>query len=1189
MHPSSAGHLPTYLPPIVTPHRRCFHIVVIFFIYIVLFPGVADAYGQTENWQSKGVLSALKDEHPQVRAIALESIESIHPKARIATIPALIEQLIDEDKKVRARAARALLVIGDSAAEAVPALIKRLTDEDIWVKRNAARALGAMGESAANSIPVLINHLGESEPWAPHYVAQALGDLGESAASAVPELIRHLEGEKRGFVLSAAYILGRMGDSAAEAVPTLIKLLNNSDSEIQRHAAEALGMMGNSASDAIPTLIELLNDEFSGVRQAAAYALETMGESAADAVPALIECLSDDVNGVRRAAASALGAIGKPASNAVPALIERLSDNESLVRSDSAYALALIGELTTDTIPALIELLRDRSGDVQRRASSALGLIGNSNTGVIPILIALLEDSNSEIREGAARALGTMGKQAINAVPALIKRLGNDDIFVQFETVKALGLIGEQNATVPALLKQLNHSNSLIRTEVITALTVVDISNAEVIQALIKRLSDSEQWVRGEAAQALGELGESAAYAVPALIANLKNDDTPKVRKSTIEALAAIGKSSTDAVPVLIEYLTNDYERPFEFSNGVAKTAEFKGMLKITNNKAPDISHKMFLSIIRPIYKNVGNIGKNRFLAHFLTSGEPVYEQLLSWIAKPYSGPPVTKITNNHQQAIKSLQALHAIWPASESFPEIRKDIEEKLALVVREGAWSKTDIALLNLVKVQLDTSDSLHSATIEKHITKTQRDQWLLFGSSMLFAHATFWLVLITLYPRSVMVQSIFFWNPWIRRFIGLGYIGLALTWIPYLRNILFKPFLDSLLADADLDNFKADTYFRGSQVLTPSGNYVPITEAIPQLHGQFYIEGESGLGKSMYLRYLAKSNKRVTVFLPATKCTNGVLDAIRSKLHGPTKDPIFLRNVIYTGGVNICIDGLNEVSADTREKISTFAESYFKGNIIMTTQPLEWSPPTTVKRYIIQPLARELTREFLLSQYKLIEKTEGLHYGEYEQACQSYLNSAYDEIPLDANAETIRRILSNPMDLTIVAIILAQEQQPDVFHLHSQQYKIFSEDYKRINFNQEFPLALFSEYVYKMRLENINSIPEGKWNAELECMARHKMTILRQTRLDNKNIKTWHFRHDKIIDFFIVKTFLGIGNQRPCEHMGDPRFRGVYLMLALLLPVNEAKSLREMLINYAADSKDHTVSDSFIKLLRSRIKPN
>ena len=80
-------------------------------------------------------------------------------------------------------------------------------------------------------------------------------------------------------------------------------------------------------------------------------------------------------------------------------------------------------------------------------------------------------------------------------------------------------------------------------------------------------------------------------------------------------------------------------------------------------------------------------------------------------------------------------------------------------------------------------------------------------------------------------------------------------------------------------------------------------------------------------------------------------------------------------------------------------------------------------------------------------------------------------------------------------------------------------------------------------------------------------------------NGSILEWHFRHDKIMEFFIVQSFLGDSNDRPQQHLGDPRFRGVYFLLALLLSLEEAELLREQLIHYAADTKDHNVSDTFI----------
>jgi len=96
---------------------------------------------------------------------------------------------------------------------------------------------------------------------------------------------------------------------------------------------------------------------------------------------------------------------------------------------------------------------------------------------------------------------------------------------------------------------------------------------------------------------------------------------------------------------------------------------------------------------------------------------------------------------------------------------------------------------------------------------------------------------------------------------------------------------------------------------------------------------------------------------------------------------------------------------------------------------------------------------------------------------------------------------------------------------------------------------------------------------------------MVVTRQSvDSEGKSAKEWYFRHDKIAEFFILQTFLE-HPERQEQHLGDPRFRGVYFMLANFLKLEDAIALREMLIQYAADTKDHTVSDTFVQLVRSR----
>jgi hypothetical protein len=208
-------------------------------------------------------------------------------------------------------------------------------------------------------------------------------------------------------------------------------------------------------------------------------------------------------------------------------------------------------------------------------------------------------------------------------------------------------------------------------------------------------------------------------------------------------------------------------------------------------------------------------------------------------------------------------------------------------------------------------------------------------------------------------------------------------------------------------------------------------------------------------------------------------------------------------------------------------------------------------------------------------------------YESACKAYLTKALNRDQPKVILESVQHALSNPMDLTIVAQMLGHGQEPNFSPLEEQYYQIMAEDYKRSHIDRVFPLAEFSECVYKMRLNNEARLPKDDYTDEIRCMEKYKMVLSRQSIDAEGNPTTeWYFRHDKFMEFFIVQTFLGEDNNRPAQHLGDPRFRGVYLLLATLLPLDAAMALRELLIQYAADTQDHTVSDAFVQILRSRV---
>ncbi len=445
-------------------------------------------------------------------------------------------------------------------------------------------------------------------------------------------------------------------------------------------------------------------------------------------------------------------------------------------------------------------------------------------------------------------------------------------------------------------------------------------------------------------------------------------------------------------------------------------------------------------------------------------------------------------------------------------------------------------------------------------------------------------FWVLLIVAYPRYRPVQALFFWNPWVRKFLGFGYIGALLTWSPRLRRLLLLPFRDQLLADARLDEFDEAAYFRDSLVRMPDNQLKPLLEQLSPLRGQILLEGDSGLGKTSFIRQHLYQSRRLAVFLLAQRCGKGVLPAIQAKLKGYAEDEGFLKNLIYSGALDVYIDGLNEAPPEVRAHINQFAEDFSKGNLLLTSQPMKWEVPALVQTLELQALDKDSIEAFLIS--RPLPENSRLNQLDYEQAVKSFLNT--DESGGAAHRAR-HALLSNPLDLAIVAEMLARGETPDVFNLQQQFFDLMAKDYAHENSGQVFPLKKFADNVYELRKQDewMTKLRDF-WAMELDYLARHRLMVRRDVETGNaldKKIETrWSFRHDKIQDFFLSEAFLA-SSERQNEHMGDARFRGVYLYLARRLSLEKALNLRDRLTEFAADHTDNSVSDAYIQTLRTR----
>ncbi|NEN88796.1 MAG: HEAT repeat domain-containing protein [Okeania sp. SIO3H1] len=1074
-----------------------------------------------EDWQLQGMLAALDDSDPDVWVAALEKMSDYDLESPVEIPAQRVEQ------------------IG-----------KFLNNEDSDLRAAAVKAVGEMGSEAKQFIPQLLQLFSDEDSDVRDAAATAVGEMGSEAKQFIPQLQQLLRDEDSRVRDAAATAVGEMGSEAKQFIPQLQQLLRDENSGVRSAAVRAVGNLGSEAKQFIPQLLQLFSDEDWRVRYVVVWAVRDMGSEAKQLIPQLLQLFSDQNFFVRREAVEAVGKMGVEAKELIPQLLQLFSDEHFVVRYAAVRAVSSMGLEAKQLIPQLQQLLRDENSDVREAAATAVGEMGSEAKQLIPQLLQLFSDDASGLRRGAVRraaaeAVGKMGSEAKQLIPQLQQLLRDENSDVREAAATAVGEIGSEAKQLIPQLQQL--------------------------------LRDENSDVRRAAAEAVGEIGSEAKQLIPQL-QQLLRDENSDVREAAATAVGEMGSEAKQLIPELLQFFSDDQEY---LVSGVREAIA----MAVGNMEKEKLNTQQILRILNVAHRNRNTEAIVRFLAYFFSGGESNTVTLIQWLGSPKEYPHENnKFDNTRKEGKKVLNLFAENWEATENLDELRPELERQIAKVVDRVKWQPQDINLLTTHYKNLKDAKSTHADSINTKIKILKGIQVFSYIWKLLLLHAITWLILLSLYPKSPEIQTLF-WHPLIRRIAGLGYVGLLLTWIPFLRSQLLSPFQPLLIADANLDSFNPQNYFPDSNVcLKNTHNLQPIKTAIAKVQYPIILEGESGLGKSMFLRYWAKTCKNLVVYLPASKCAQGAIAAIQAKVPISQTDRKFLENLIYNNALEICIDGLNEVTPDTRTKISYFVERHFWGHILLATQPLDWIPPSATKTYILQPLKRQQIRQFLQTRQFTPSAETSISQSEYEEACEEYLEKTFNSNKQsEEERKAVRRLLSNPMDLTIVAQILAQGKTPDLLNLQQQQYNVMAAAYEQVNFDS-FPLAEFAETAYQMRLNDEINIP-SEWKKELNCMENYKMVLRRQRNVEGNSGSQWYFRHDKIQEYFIVQTFIGEENQKLEQHINDPRFRGVYLLLATLLPYNEALLLREKLLINAAETKDHVVSDQFIQRLNSR----
>lgn len=360
-----------------------------------------------EEWQIKGILSALQDGHVGVRLRAAKKLAELLGAGEI-------DQGLKREWKGNSR---------QLASGASSDLVELLHDNDRHARKYAAAALGGLGDMSA--APQLIKLLDDEETFVRASAAEALGRLGDRGA--VPKLLRLLHDPRMYDTERAVWALGVLGDQ--RSIPELLRLLDTTP-YIRPYAAEALGRLGSA--EVIDRLLVRVNDQDANIRQSAAESLGRLGNKAA--VPELSKLLKDTDFAVRRCAAESLGLLGD--QSAAPQLLKLLRDNDGILRGTAAEALGRLE--ATEALPELTGLLADPDNSVRKLAAKALGSLGDQRA--VPELDTLLRDPDGWVRFAAAEALAQLGHAG--AENSLRELLHQEDLYLRLSAAETLGRIG---------------------------------------------------------------------------------------------------------------------------------------------------------------------------------------------------------------------------------------------------------------------------------------------------------------------------------------------------------------------------------------------------------------------------------------------------------------------------------------------------------------------------------------------------------------------------------------------------------------------------------------------------------------------------------------------------------------------------------------------------------------------------
>ncbi|MFY1825801.1 hypothetical protein ACN47A_07800 [Myxococcus fulvus] len=895
-------------------------------------------------------------------------------------------------------------------------------------------------------------------------------------------------------------------------------------------------------------------------------------------------------------------------ANAVRArALTQLDSDFPEVRSGAASVLGRI-PLEGDqhrVVASLVARFEDRSGEAAKKIIAAAERVatGDDREFVVKALRRLIASGPGPAIEFAAMA--TLGRLAPSPGPATPIDDGVEsgvDAHVNAEA--ALGV----------LVDWANGNSRLMRDEVVRNALIADrYRHAELLAVLLGVMSDkgSDEFI---AAAALSRILTPKDHdAVIAAARKSRNGGATwkellRWSPAFADSLSTLNQHS-DADGVVEAII--DFGRDGVFTYPGAEMA----LMRVGFRSTPQLW--MYLAKVHE--GNILTVARWRAVARVAAGNHADWQHLLAVMGQRSANgfsPEVDRDT-----ALEVLGTLSNAWPTQRTLQiEVGSRVKQLLDIVCAEqrdatgtmGAglvlrlfklplegWSPRcmtdeELALVKSLAEKLREAGEKHSAAdVAAFVEAEESFRWSALAGKIEAFGLIVCVLLLTFFPFSSRVQSFFLFHPFARAVVTAGIVPIALTLIPGLRRWLLRPFGERLLASAHLDQFREEEWFAGTKARDRKTGATPLLQDLAaKLAGMVVIEGEPGLGKTMFLQVIAKRSKKPVAYLNARDCdATGVAETIARKIGGFTTTQGAerhgaIKSMIYSRDLVVIVDGLNEVSAEKRGEILKFAEESTKGTIILATQPLAWKPPDAARHLEILPLGKKDVREFLRTRGQFLDETCVLRGADYEAAVETWCREVLESMG-GTKDEQVSPLLTNPFDLTLVSELIGLGDTPKPGEVVEQQLARVAADYARLH-KHPFPQEKFAELALAKRLDDSNELKLSDAPDELPFLKSHRLvnlwTVAQTTGGGAKSSEDlYRFRHERIQNVFLKMAF-DANPKRQLQFVDDARFRGVYLVYAQQ-GGEHAEKLFRLVVERGVERADHSLSDAFVKLLKKR----